>query len=1838
MKDFLLSHLHNSPDMFITAYMKLSVWECNHVNNANANSTNPIQRECYKSIVQKAFCQLGPRCGKAQDYEVCINIIAAQRLVGHNIAPYVCVEIGDQKRQTSKCESTNCPFYNEYFVFDFHLPQEVLFDKIIKISVFHSKNIVSGKTIIGTFKVDIWTVYSQPEHQFFHKWAPLTDTNDIAGGIKGYLKCDISVMGKGDIKKATRPGKDGQDEDIEGNLLLPPGFPMEQKCAKIAVSIYRAEGLSMVQNKLISSMKKVFTKDIKDLINPSVVVYYADQKGRTSVKKNCAEPIWNEQIIFTELFPVLCRRMKIQIRDLENPVAIGTHFIDMTKISHSGDKGFLPTFGPAWINLYGSSMTEEDKELDEGIGEGSAYRGRLLISIDIKVFEKVDSEAKETEVVTKIIPAINERLLGNPIEFLLFAAFLEASMIDRRHGDKAIKFQVTIGSYGENLAEMKKTNLVTKENEEETCLTKESLSPSDSISVSCTSSVSPCITHSCRAYCHMPYEKVKPCVYIRNLWEDHRWRIFNANRMDLIATKLEEGINIVAETVNQKSTTTEEAEKMLILVLMELHHGCLLFLSNITDQGSSYWTKLDERRLEACRSELTLIAQQAATLCEESLPLKEKLKSSQLFLQKIQHLQDELPGKHVLGQKGRTVQAKVDVYFWLGVKNSEQDTSFLNGLPKGYELTMSQLQDSSDEVSLLYHIKHEYQLRTHLFQARGLLAIDDNGLSDPFARVLFSTSSQSTEIAERTLSPTWDQTLVFQEIVLYGDPKDIQDRPPKVIIEIFDHNKGGRFEFIGQTCTLPAVKLSDEKYQQPHFPPLLDFVPIYWGDMVAGELLAAFELLQVILAGKHCLTEIDGLSNTEFGPIVQVPLGIRPIVRKYRIEVLFWGLRDLKRLQVVSAIRPRVDIECAGKGIKSSVLLNYQRHPNFSVTVKEFEVDLPEDGRLHPPIEIHVINCGAFGSDVLLGSHTVMPLARFFSAQHRNAQEQVQRIGFFQQVTSSKLLARNGTVQRDRHDFAKQPVLLCIKMHCLGENHNLKTVVSKEMLLIEIKELVKTNGYICYLPVFCFVLELENTIVNVETDNLIETADSGWMTVDQKGYLAELVTARSHKLDPNNDYNQKKSGSRHAAKPSCASYEVYHLSESEVPTSTPEQKHIQAPLPENDELDWWSKYYASIEDTSKSPISYGQGHRGENSAPKQITKADNGLEGFNKNIFMNIEENLQKTLRNTTQHLIPRSSKTDKTGRECEIQTIKVLQVYTSTLESEFNNFEDWLYTFPLYRGKAVSNEVAVEEDRVVGKFKGSFCVYSCSSRQLPSVFTNIPSNNPVKVIIRIYVVRATSLHPADPNGKADPYIRIRLGSQEISDMENYVSKQLNPVFGRCFQLTATFPAETLLSVSIYDWDLLSSDDLIGETLIDLENRYYSRHRATCGLPFKYNVSGYNAWRDAMKPTQILAKLCRENKIPAPDYLPKLQKVKVANCWFQNTTEQTNYWRKLIDEKQINEELALVVLHSWQEVPHKGYKLVPEHVETRPLFNHEKPGVTQGYLQMWVDMFPTDIPTPGAPVDISPRKPQRFELRVTIWNTEDVVLADVNQITGLQSCDIYVTGWLQGKEDQRERTDVYYNSFTGEGKFNWRFVFRFDYLNAEKKMVVTRKQSLFSVDKTECKVPPVLMLQVWDADIVSADDFLGSLHLDLTNFPWGAKTAQQCTLDMLKDDAPKVNMFKQRVLKGWWPFISQKRERDHMLTILTGKVEAELHLVTEEEADKNPVGLGRNAPEPLEKPNRPDMLLSVFYANAKSIACMFWRSYKKYIIIFLICFLLGLFLFLFLFNFPQAISHKMVNG
>lgn len=103
--------------------------------------------------------------------------------------------------------------------------------------------------------------------------------------------------------------------------------------------------------------------------------------------------------------------------------------------------------------------------------------------------------------------------------------------------------------------------------------------------------------------------------------------------------------------------------------------------------------------------------------------------------------------------------------------------------------------------------KQTWQLNAYIFQARGLLAADQSGLSDPYLRVSFVNQSQKTERLEKTLSPTWDQTLIFENVVIYGSPPAIVESPPLVTIELFDWDQIGSDCFLGR-CSVCLGSLS----------------------------------------------------------------------------------------------------------------------------------------------------------------------------------------------------------------------------------------------------------------------------------------------------------------------------------------------------------------------------------------------------------------------------------------------------------------------------------------------------------------------------------------------------------------------------------------------------------------------------------------------------------------------------------------------------------------------------------------------------------------------------------------------------------------------------------------------------------------------------------------------------------------------------------------------------------------------------------------------------------------------------------------------------------------------
>lgn len=178
-----------------------------------------------------------------------------------------------------------------------------------------------------------------------------------------------------------------------------------------------------------------------------------------------------------------------------------------------------------------------------------------------------------------------------------------------------------------------------------------------------------------------------------------------------------------------------------------------------------------------------------------------------------------------------------------------------------------------------------------MYQARSLIGSDASGLSDPFARVIVGEYCKTTQVIDETLSPTWDELLVFDEILLWGTKEEIKNDPPTIVIEIFDQDKVGKSEFIGRAMAKPHVKLAEEPYAEPNFPPPLEWYEIQRGPDHAGELLACFELLQftpntkdlpVLPSPKETIEHSSTTIDIDTGPVLPVPRGIRPTLAKYR--------------------------------------------------------------------------------------------------------------------------------------------------------------------------------------------------------------------------------------------------------------------------------------------------------------------------------------------------------------------------------------------------------------------------------------------------------------------------------------------------------------------------------------------------------------------------------------------------------------------------------------------------------------------------------------------------------------------------------------------------------------------------------------------------------------------------------------------------------------------------------------------------------------------------------------------------------------------------------------------
>ncbi|XP_062070229.1 myoferlin isoform X1 [Lepus europaeus] len=1864
---------------------------------------------------------------KPQDFQIRVRVIEARQLSGNNIRPVVKVHVCGQTHRT-RIKRGNNPFFDELFFYNVHITPSELMDEIISIRVYNSHSL-RADCLMGEFKIDVGFVYDEPGHAVMRKWLLLNDPEDTSSGAKGYMKVSMFVLGTGDEPPPEKRDRDNDSDDVESNLLLPAGIAL--RWVTFLLKIYRAEDIPQMDDAFSQTVKEIFggNADKKNLVDPFVEISFAGKKVCTNIIEKNANPEWNQIVNLQIKFPSMCEKIKLTIYDwdrLTKNDVVGTTYLYLSKIAASGGEvedfsssgagaasytattgetevGFVPTFGPCYLNLYGSpreytGFPDPYDELNTGKGEGVAYRGRILVELST-LLEKTPPDKK-------LEPISNDDLLvvekyQRRRKYSLSAVFHSATML--QDIGEAIQFEVSIGNYGNKF--------------DTTCKPLAS-----------TTQYSRAVFDG-NYYYYLPWGRTKPVVTLTSYWEDISHRLDAVNTLLVMAERLQSNIEALKSGVQGKIPANQLAELWLKLiddVIEDTRYTLPL------TEGRPNVTILDTQIQKLRSKSLSQINEAAVRMRAEATDVKSTLLEIEDWLDKLMQLTEEpqnsmpdiiiwmirgekrlayarIPahrvlystsGEHASGKycgktqtillkypqekvNGTKVPVELRVNIWLGLSAVEKKfNSFAEGTftvfaemyenqalmfgkwgtsglvgrhkfsdvtgkiklkrefflpPKGWEwegewtvdperslLTEADAghTEFTDEVyqnesrypggewkpaedtytdvngdkaaspselscppgweweddawvydinravdekgweygitippdnkpkswvaaEKMYHThrrrrlvrkrkrdltqsasstarameeyedregweyasligwkfhwkqrssdtfrrrrwrrkmapsethgaaaifklegalgadtsedgdekstekqKHSatsvfgantpivscnfdrvyiYHLRCYIYQARNLIALDKDSFSDPYAHVSFLHRSKTTEIIHSTLNPTWDQTIIFDEVEIYGEPQTVLQDPPKVVIELFDNDQVGKDEFLGRSICTPLVKLNSEMDVTPK----LLWHPVLNGDKACGDVLVTAEL---ILRDKDG-TNLPILPSQRAPNLYMVPQGIRPVVQLTAIEILAWGLRNMKNYQMASVTSPSLIVECGGERVESVVIKNLKKTPNFPSSVLFMKVLLPKEELYMPPLVIKVIDHRQFGRKPVVGQCTIDRLDRFRCDPY----------------------------------------------------------AGKEDIVPQLKASLMSAP------------PCRDTIIEIE---------------DTKPLLASKLTEKEEEI-----------------------------------------------------VDWWSKFYASSGEHEKC----GQ----------YIQKGYSKLKIYN-----------------------------------CELEHV-----------AEFEGLTDFSDTFKLYRGKSDENE----DPSVVGEFKGSFRIYPLSDDPSvpapPRQFRELPDSVPQECTVRIYIVQGLQLQPQDNNGLCDPYIKITLGKKVIEDRDHYIPNTLNPVFGRMYELSCYLPQEKDLKISVYDYDTLTRDEKVGETIIDLENRFLSRFGSHCGIPEQYCVSGVNTWRDQLKPTQLLQNIARFKGFPPPVLSEDGSRIRYGGRDYSLDEFEAN---KILHQHlgAPEERLALHILRT------QG--LVPEHVETRTLHSTFQPNISQGKLQMWVDVFPKSLGPPGPPFNITPRKAKKYYLRVIIWNTKDVVL-DEKSITGEEMSDIYVKGWIPGNEENKQKTDVHYRSLDGEGNFNWRFVFPFDYLPAEQLCIVAKKEHFWSIDQTEFRVPPRLIIQIWDNDKFSLDDYLGFLELDLHHTIIPAKSSEKCSLDMIPDlntmnplKAKTASLFEQKSMRGWWPCYADKDG----CRVMAGKVEMTLEVLNEKEADERPAGKGRDEPNmnpKLDPPNRPETSFLWFTNPCKTMKFIVWRRFKWVIIGLLFLLILLLFVAVLLYSLPNYLSMKIVK-
>ena len=832
----------------------------------------------------------------------------------------------------------------------------------------------------------------------------------------------------------------------------------------------------------------------------------------------------------------------------------------------------------------------------------------------------------------------------------------------------------------------------------------------------------------------------------------------------------------------------------------------------------------------------------------------------------IKLLPDPCIGKVKTMRKSGIIKCKICLYHSMNeLSMIPKERDFLSG-GRNFEVlkTLSENTFFEDSSSYVEAELKKYTIIAIVYMSKGLISAESNGTSDPFVKLTLDGKEKSTSVKNNTMNGVWNEKLEFKDVLM-----DFNDRStwPIFKLNVFDYNQLKSNVPLGYNyvwlCNA-GYAINDTKLCQPKWHNL--FLPK--SNKRQGQILLSFYIFDEM--NKNLKTQIQYLPETKL----------------YSCEICVLGLRELRPLGLIEVKKPFIkfdlnSLNVTGKPQDShqpiqTIPVNGGANPTIN-TVITFDINLPKDTKFMPELQCEVYDHMLSGMhNSLLGVFN-LNVKRILKKTRQQIQEDINETN---KDYGTSLLAKQVTEKMFQQFFQNN---IPNKNNNLINSNNINNdnnISNEKGMSEKYQGQITSDNLLKYKNKNIEKEERKNNDSDSDDEDVLKISKSintnNKLLEDDEEVPLNNTDIFLEENESNLEINQSKieEENEKIRKMSIGESDIKIPIDGKNPNMKNYFKLSGQDLKNNIND---SKCFVILPNLRKFKMP-GFGLREENKDKDlkdfTIEDTDNTPD---KNLFFKIGYILKVNKDLSTMPI----TKHYRRMYGCPLENVDIPQfrikspfnigkirrgkfIDQKSETSLFDALKDenskiiYKYTKEIIADDDVSSTGSVmsqvgfmtenKDERSFGKFKGLIRIVekekmneylekielNKNQKEHGGNYANMKNYdkyenlrkklvNKEEVIIRVYILELNELAKKDLLSESDPYIKLYLnGKLVVNERKNYQEDQKNCKWYRYYDIPGEIPGSSNLKIEVWDWEAILSDDLIGYTTIDLEDRYFN--------------------------------------------------------------------------------------------------------------------------------------------------------------------------------------------------------------------------------------------------------------------------------------------------------------------------------------------------------------------------------------------------------------------------------